>query len=297
MCEKQQVQQAITLPQWLRRPPGSVSETRELKQLLRASGLNTVCEEARCPNIAECFGRRTLTFLILGDRCSRRCGFCSIERGSNLGRFKGQEEEARQVADAVRALGLSYVVITSVTRDDLPDGGASAYALSVQALRAGMPEVRIELLVPDFSGSEKALRVVLESGPDVLGHNLETVPRLYHELRPQAVYERSLRLLGRAKELAPAVLTKTGIMLGLGETRDEVIALMKEAREQGVGVFTAGQYLQPNKQSYPVQEYLPLDAFEFYRIKAKALGFAGLRIGPLVRSSYHAAETLACVDR
>jgi lipoyl synthase len=291
MCKKHRVPQASALPPWLRRPPGSVSETRELKQLLRARSLNTVCEEARCPNIAECFSRGTLTFLILGNRCTRRCAFCSVEHGSDVG-GSGEQEEARQVADAVRELGLRHVVITSVTRDDLPDGGARAFAGSVRAVRSRMPEVKIELLVPDFSGSQQALRTVLESGPDVLGHNLETVQRLYHELRPQAVYERSLLMLRRAKELTPTVLTKTGIMLGLGETREEVILLMKEAREQGVDVFTAGQYLQPNKQSYPVQEYLPLAAYEFYSARAKELGFAGVHISPLVRSSYNAAEIL-----
>ena len=278
------------LPDWLRRRPGSAVETREIKQLLRQSKLSTVCEEARCPNIVECFGRGTLTFLILGDRCTRSCRFCSVEHGCAGAPAPEPWEEADRVADTAEKLGLRHVVVTSVTRDDLPDGGAQVYAQTVAALRSRIPAAAVELLIPDFAGCEQALHVVVDAAPDILGHNLETVPRLYPKLRPQAAYRRSLNLLQRAKEMNPSLTTKTGIMLGLGETAAEVRLLMREARQHGVDVFTAGQYLQPDRRCAPVEDYLAPEIFDRYRVWALEIGFRSAAIGPLVRSSYRADE-------
>ncbi|HQH26890.1 MAG TPA: lipoyl synthase, partial [Oligoflexia bacterium] len=276
-------------PSYLCRPPGSVRETRELKKMLRNAGLHTVCEEARCPNIADCFSRRTLTFLILGDVCSRNCRSCSVKHGISR-RGVEPEAEADRVAAAAAVLKLQHVVVTSVTRDDLPDGGASAFALTVRALHNKLPDAAVELLIPDLRGCHSALSIILESRPDVLGHNLETVPRLYGELRPQADYWRSLAVLERAKQCAPGIFTKTGIMLGLGETPVEVRSLMRDARSAGVDIFTAGQYLQPERRAAKVVEYLALEQYDQYRSWASAEGFSHAMIGPLVRSSYHAGQ-------
>ena len=295
MCEARQVKQAETgeirrplLPVWLRRPPGSNSSAAAVKRELRRCSLNTVCEEARCPNICECFAARTATFLILGDTCTRACRFCSVRSGKPvLGRDRFADE-AERVAQAAASLALRHVVVTSVTRDDLEDGGAAAFVLVVRALRNALPQATIELLVPDFQGSGEALGLVLESAPDILNHNLETVPRLYPSVRPEADYHRSLALLRAAKELAPQVRTKTGIMLGLGETTEEVHGLMREARSAEVDIFTAGQYLQPSKNELPVARYVPPDEFDAYREFSLNLGFRAAYLGPLVRSSYHA---------
>lgn len=278
------------LPEWLRRPPGSDQRTRTVKGLLRVQQLSTVCEDARCPNIGECFQHKTATFLILGDTCTRGCRFCSIKRGRPTATAADFENEAARVAQAAAALGLRYVVLTSVTRDDLPDGGASGFVATITALRQALPGVRIEVLIPDFCGDEQALHAVLRATPDVLNHNLETVPRLYRTVRPGAQYQRSLALLQRAKELLPTVVTKTGIMLGLGETEEEVCLLMADCRAHGVESFTAGQYVRPTRTSLPVVEYLPPFRFEQYTTQAWQLGFSAVAIGPLVRSSYHAAE-------
>lgn len=277
-------------PQWLRRPPGSASETRALKVLLRKSQLNTVCEEARCPNISECFSRGTATFMILGDVCTRGCRFCSVTTGRPQMPPAQFAAEGERVAEAAKALGLSHVVITSVARDDLDDGGAEGFWHTVRAVRRRIPGATVEVLVPDFRGSESALSRVLQAEPDVFNHNLETVPRLYRRVRPGTSYQRSLRLLEDAKRLAPRLITKTGIMLGLGEQRDEVLRLMDDCREHGVESFTAGQYMQPSRGHLAVHEYVTPEMFKDYESEARSRGFAHVAIGPLVRSSYHADE-------
>ena len=280
----------LRLPEWLRRPPGSSPETVEIKRLLRKGGLNTVCEEARCPNISECFSRGTATFMILGDVCTRGCRFCAVQTGRPHFSPDNFAKEADEVARAAEKLNLKHVVVTSVARDDLPDGGASGFAATIRALRLSRPEVTVEVLIPDFRGNNEALAIVAEAGPDVLNHNLETVPRLYRRVRPGSSYERSLTLLRSAKEYRSGMRTKTGIMLGLGEQASEVHALLQDAKEFGVDIFTAGQYLQPTRDHLPVQEYLTPEAFECYAQEARSIGIKEVFMGPLVRSSYHADE-------
>lgn len=280
-------------PDWLKRPPGSASETRELKKLLRKSKLNTVCEEARCPNISECFSRGTATFMILGDVCTRGCRFCSVTTGRPIMPSAQFAAEGERVAEAAEALGLSHVVITSVARDDLEDGGASGFAKSVAAVRERLPDSSVEVLVPDFRGSFSALHVVLDASPDVFNHNLETVPRLYRRVRPGASYRRSLDLLQEAKRYAPRVITKTGVMLGLGEEPAEVLSLMDDCRSCGVESFTAGQYMQPTRRHLAVEDYVTPDMFEYYESEACKRGFTHIAVGPLVRSSYHADEYIS----
>ena len=287
------VQKPRRLPDWLRRPPASARETAELKKLLRRSKLNTVCEEARCPNISECFSRGTATFMILGDVCTRGCRFCSVSTGVPSFREEDFEQEAGSVADAAAELNLRHVVVTSVARDDLSDGGASGFSSTIKALRRRVPGVSIEVLIPDFRGAEFALHLVVDAAPDVLNHNLETVPRLYRRVRPGSSYRRSLELLKKAKKRRPEMLSKTGIMLGLGESRDEVFQLMNDARAHDIDVFTAGQYLQPTREHIEVCEFIALERFDDYRTMAESLGFKHVFIGPLVRSSYHAGEALA----
>ncbi len=278
------------LPEWLRKPPRSAGETFELKTLLRKSRLNTVCEEARCPNISECFSRGTATFMILGDICTRGCRFCSVHTGKPIFSATEFTGEGERVAEAAESLGLSHVVVTSVARDDLPDGGASGFVATIEALRDRLPKVTIEVLIPDFRGDHKALESVVAAKPDVLNHNLETVPRLYRKVRPGASYKQSLDLLAKAKELFPNVSTKTGIMLGLGETKEEVLELMNDARAHGLNIFTAGQYMQPSKKHLPVVEYVTPEQFDWYSVAGKEVGFDHVFVGPLVRSSYHADE-------
>lgn len=280
----------LRLPEHLRRPPASSEETHALKRLLRRSKLNTVCEEARCPNITECFSRNTATFMILGDICTRGCRFCSVHTGRPVLPQAEFTDEAERVADAAESLGLKHVVVTSVARDDLRDGGASGFAATIGALRRRLPGATVEVLIPDLRGSEEALALIVDAAPDVLNHNLETVPRLYRRVRPGASYERSLTLLRRAKDRAPGMITKTGIMLGLGEERDEVRELMKDCRANLIDSFTAGQYLQPTREHLPVERYLDLDEFRAYEQDAHAAGFRHVAVGPLVRSSYHADE-------
>lgn len=278
------------LPEWLRRPPGSSSSAAPVKQVLRSLAVNTVCEESRCPNIAECFGRRTATFMLLGDICTRGCRFCAVKKGRPA--FVDElsyRAEAERVAQAAKELDLAHVVITSVTRDDLTDGGAGAFAAAIAAVRELNPRITVEVLVPDFLGREQAIAAVLEAAPDVFNHNLETVARLYQQIRPGAGYHRSLSVLHKAKQLRPAVLTKTGIMLGLGETKEEIVQLMQDCRDNQVEMFTAGQYLRPTRDNLEVRAYLSLDQFQQYRELARAAGFKHFQIGPLVRSSYHAA--------
>ena len=281
------------LPSWLRRPPGSSATTMEVKKLLRSSKLNTVCEEARCPNIAECFGRGTATFMILGDVCTRGCRFCSVHTGRPAMPETDFVREAESVAEAADNLGLKHVVVTSVARDDLADGGASGFEKTIAALRDRIPGITIEVLVPDFRGDIKSLEKVIAAEPEVFNHNLETVPRLYRRVRPGAQYQRSISLLSDANKLNPKIKIKTGIMLGLGEETSEVSALMEDAYQAGVSIFTAGQYLQPERKYLPVERYLKPAEFEDYERKAKELGFRHVAIGPLVRSSYMAESHLA----
>jgi len=263
-----------------------------MKQLLRRTKLHTVCEEARCPNISECFSRGTATFMILGDVCTRGCRFCSVTTGKPHFSADKFAEEGRAVAEAAQALGLRHVVVTSVARDDLSDGGASGFRETILALRERLPEATVEVLIPDFRGAEDALRIVVDAAPDVLNHNLETVPRLYRQVRPGSSYQRSLTLLQRAREFRPELLTKTGIMLGLGEEIAEVEALMQDSRAHGVESFTLGQYMQPTRDHLPVVEYITPERFAGYAERARALGFKHVASGPLVRSSYHADEYL-----
>lgn len=279
---------APLLPAWLREKRSSHSDTYAMKKLLRQSALATVCEEARCPNKGECFSRGTATFMLLGDICSRNCHFCSVCHGVPTESAKMFAARAVDLAVAVKHLELKYVVLTSVTRDDLPDGGATGFVLAIQAIREACPEIKIELLIPDFQGSRAALVSIVRAGPDVVGHNLETVSRLYPTVRPQADYQRSLAVLQQLKQLNPALITKSGIMLGFGETEEEVKALMEDLCGVGVELFTAGQYLQPKKEQLAVHEYLTKKRFSKYQHFAKKAGFRAYAIDPYVRSSYFA---------
>ncbi len=279
--------EALKKPSWLKKRIPPIQEIEKVKAILGRGNLHTVCEEARCPNLGDCFSRGTATFLILGRVCTRNCGFCAVERGTPL---PLNESEPETVARAVGELKLQYVVLTSVTRDDLQDGGASHYAEAIRAIRALDPGVKIEVLIPDLKGDRTALETVLKEQPDVLNHNIETVPRLYPQVRPQADYRRSLELLQRAKEIEPSVLTKSGFMLGLGETQEEVLNLLTDLREVGCDLLTIGQYLQPRSERLPVVRYVPPQEFEDYRQTAQGMGFKGVASGPFVRSSFHASQ-------
>lgn len=270
------------LPPWIKRR-FSLSSGEATEKLLRSLSLHTVCESARCPNIGECFGRGTATFLILGDTCTRSCGFCAVKKGQPL---PVDPEEPWRVAQAAKNLKLRHVVITSVTRDDLPDGGGRHFVQVIHAVRAALPEATVEVLTPDFQGRSEILELFRESLPDVFNHNLETVPRLYPEVRPQACYQRSLFVLQRFKTLFPSVLTKSGIMVGLGETEEEVLEVLADLRRVGCDVVTIGQYLRPSMRHLPVREYVPPHRFAFYEREAYRLGFRGVAGAPFVRSSY-----------
>ncbi len=274
-------------PPWLRVTIPAGGAYRQIRELVERGGLHTVCQEALCPNQGECFSRGTATFLILGDRCTRNCRFCAVEHAPSS---PADPDEPRRVAEAVESMGVSYVVVTSVTRDDLADGGAGLFADTVREIRKRRPPTLVELLVPDFLGSLEALKTVLASRPDVLNHNLETVPRLYATVRPGARYGRSLELLRRVKELDPGVVTKSGLMLGLGETDDEVAETLRDLREVGCDIVTLGQYLQPSKDHLRVERFVEPEAFDRWRERALAMGFGGAACGPLVRSSYKARE-------
>jgi lipoic acid synthetase len=275
-------------PPWLKvRAPGSPSYLR-LKGLLRDLKLHTVCEEAQCPNIGECWGHGTATFMILGDVCTRACAYCAIAHGRP---HPLDASEPGHVANAIETLGLSYVVITSVDRDDLADGGASVFAETIRQTRARLADCRIEVLIPDFQGDEAALRTVLEAGPDVLNHNTETVPRLYRMARSGGRYSRTLELLDRARRYAPAIPTKTGLMVGLGEDHDELVSTFKDLRNVGCQILTVGQYLRPSPSHAPMTRYYHPDEFQELKQIALDLGFVHVESGPLVRSSYHAHET------
>jgi lipoic acid synthetase len=275
----------LRLPEWIRaKNHGGLHDT---KQVLRSHGLSTVCEEARCPNIGECFSRPTATFMILGSKCTRNCGFCSVE--SSIPEPLDPEEPER-VAMAAKEMVLRYVVITSVTRDDLYDGGAEHFAKTVYAVKKYLPDTRVEVLTPDFKGNLNALNRVLHSKTDVYNHNVETVPRLYPVVRPGADYRRSLNILKYAKKIAPQINIKSGIMLGLGETLDEVIDVLRDLRNAGCELVTIGQYLRPSRLNLPVVEYIRPGVFERLRLKALNMGFKYAASAPLVRSSMNAEE-------
>ncbi|HPE21251.1 MAG TPA: lipoyl synthase [Candidatus Mcinerneyibacteriales bacterium] len=274
-------------PEWLKSKQIPTEEEQKVRRLMKNLHLNTVCREARCPNRVECFNRGTATFLIMGDTCTRRCRFCNVNKGKPQPLDK---EEPRHVAEAVKALGLKYVVITSVTRDDLPDGGAAHFASVIRKVREIDPGVGIEVLIPDFQGDSDSLNTVLDARPDVLNHNVETVSRLYEAVRPGAVYERSLELLARAKTINPSIKTKSGLMVGLGETDEELYGVFADLRKAGCDLLTIGQYLAPTKEHYPVADYILPEKFEEYRAKALEMGFLDAASGPLVRSSYKAGE-------
>jgi lipoic acid synthetase len=280
-------------PEWLKvRAPGSENYLR-LKGLMRGLGLHTVCEEANCPNIGECWHHGTATFMILGSTCTRSCGYCNVTHGAPL---PPDEHEPAKVASAIQTLSLNYVVVTSVDRDDLPDFGATQFARTITETRARMPGCRIEVLIPDFQGDEAALGVVLDAKPDVLNHNIETVPRLYRTARPGGRYPRALEVLSRTRQIAPSMATKSGLMVGLGEEWDEVVATLRDLRSADVNIVTIGQYLRPSLANLPmVRYYTPAEFAELKRI-ALELGFGHVESGPLVRSSYHAHEQYAAVS-
>ncbi|MGE5306436.1 MAG: lipoyl synthase [Alphaproteobacteria bacterium] len=272
-------------PDWIKvSAPGSANYLR-LKRMARQKNLHTVCEEARCPNIGECWSNKTATFLILGDTCTRGCRFCAIDKGKPLAL---DPEEPRNVARMVKDLGLNHIVITSVNRDDLPDGGAGHFAQTVFWVKLLNPGIRVELLIPDFEGNLSALKTVVDSGMEVLNHNVETVPRLYGRVRPGHTYECSRNILKTAKSMRPQVLTKTGLMLGVGETREEVLATLEDLRADDVDIVTLGQYLQPSPRQLKVDRYLTPDEFEEFKLAGEKLGYRHVESGPLVRSSYHA---------
>ena len=284
----QQPQDVLRKPAWIRAKFPGTPEVLRLKKILRDNHLNTVCEEASCPNIGECFSNGTATFMILGDICTRRCPFCDVAHGRPN---PPDVNEPANLAQTVTQMGLRYVVVTSVDRDDLRDGGASHFADCIVAMRASCPTTAVEILVPDFRARmDKALENLALAPPDVFSHNLETVPRLYRAVRPGSDYQHSLNLLKRFGQDHPDIETKSGIMLGVGETKDEVIELMHDTRNHGVSIFTVGQYLQPSRHHLPVSRYVPLEEFDEYRELGKSLGFSEVASGPLVRSSYRADQ-------
>ena len=273
-------------PPWLRIAKGR-GQCGKVSRILEEHRLNSVCSAAGCPNQGECFKNGTATFLLLGKNCTRNCTFCQVTQAEPE---RPEENEPQHVADAVQQMKLSHVVITSVTRDDLEDGGASHFAKTILQIRKQAPEVTIEVLIPDFKGNDAALQTVMAAEPDILNHNVETVPPLYGKVRPQAVFERSIALLKRAKEINPAVSTKSGFMVGLGETKEQVFKLLEVLHQAGCDMITIGQYLQPSLQHYQVQEYVHPDIFAEYQEQACRLGIPCVASGPLVRSSYHAKE-------
>lgn len=279
-------------PPWLRRrlPSGPVYE--QVRKLLSEGHLHTVCQEARCPNIWECFSQKTATFLILGDRCTRNCGFCAVAHGPSAPPDTGEPE---RVADAVQRMALKYVVITSVTRDDLQDGGAAFFADTIESIRTHVPEIIVEVLTPDFKGNFEAVKTVIRSRPHVFNHNTETVPRLYSTVRPQADYNTSLNVLKMAKQIDPAIITKSGIMLGLGEKEQEITKVFQDLLMSGCNILTIGQYLQPTKKHLPVKSFVPPEKFQELKDEALNMGFDGVASGPFIRSSYHAKELFKSV--
>jgi lipoic acid synthetase len=282
----------VRRPAWLKVRLPAGDNYFVLKRLMRGQALHTVCESARCPNVGECWAHRTATFMILGDLCTRRCGFCAVPKGRPGGKVDWQEPE--RVAEAAVRMGLKYAVVTSVDRDDLKDGGATVFALTIAALRRRIPGCQVEVLIPDFRGSDEALEIVLRARPDVLNHNVETVPRLYRAARRGSQYERSLGLLRRAREIAPAIPTKSGLMVGLGETLEEVCAVLRDLAAAGVHIVTIGQYLRPSREQLPVARFYTPEEFAALKQEGLRLGIRHVESGPLVRSSYRAgAQTTA----
>jgi lipoic acid synthetase len=275
----------LARPAWLRAPAPVGDNYRGLKDLIETLGLHTVCESAACPNVGECWNHGTATFMILGNVCTRRCGFCAVQKGAPLA---VDYDEPRRVAEAVAAMGLRFAVITSVNRDDRKDGGAELFALTIRAIRERVPDCGVEVLVPDFQGSRAAMEIVMAATPDVLNHNTETVPRLYRQVRLGARYERSLDMLAYAKSISPRTPTKSGLMLGLGETIDEVLGVMRDLRAHRVDILTLGQYLRPSPKHLPVVRYVTPAEFDDLRRAGYKMGFGHVESGPLVRSSYHA---------
>lgn len=277
-------------PPWIKKRIPSLQDLQKVKTILKGKGLHTVCEEAHCPNLGECFSKGTATFLILGDVCTRDCGFCAVAHGIPA---LPDETESERVAQAVKKMGLRYVVITSVTRDDLPDGGSALFAETIGAIRKQDQKIKVEVLVPDFKSDHSSLGKVLKASPDVLNHNIETISRLYLKVRPQADYERSLDLLQEARTSYPHLLTKSGFMLGLGETHEEVLELMEDLRGVGCDFLTIGQYLKPRSDRLPVERYIPLEEFEEYQRMGTKMGFKAVASGPFVRSSFEASQMFA----
>jgi len=274
-------------PPWLKVPAPGGPNYVALKQLMRDHGLHTVCEEAHCPNIGECWEHRAATFMILGDVCTRNCAYCAVAHGTPA---VLDEDEPLRLAAAVERMELKHVVITSVDRDDLPNGGAEIFAAAIAEIRRRAPDTSVEVLIPDFKGSDAALRIVVDAQPDILNHNLETIDRLYRLARPGGRYARALELLARAKQLHPGMLTKSGIMCGLGEEWDELIAAMRDLRGHGVDILTLGQYLRPSRDHVPIARYYAPDEFAELRRLGREMGYRHVEAGPLVRSSYHAWE-------
>ena len=272
-------------PDWLKIRVRNTKEKDEVFALLEKLSLHTVCEEAGCPNLMECYSRRTATFMILGNNCTRNCTFCNVTKARPT---PVDPEEPRHLAEAVKAMGLKHVVVTSVTRDDLKDGGSGHFAQVIRAVKDTTPDVVVEVLIPDFQGKEEALQTVIAAAPEVINHNIETVKRLYPTVRPMAVYERSLELIRRVHEKAPGIMTKSGIMLGLGETKDEVIKVFEDLLENGCEALTIGQYLAPSPKHHPIVEYITPEQFAGYKEIALSMGFAFVASNPFVRSSYHA---------
>jgi lipoic acid synthetase len=287
MKQKSNAANRIRKPAWLKQRLPSGPDFEKIKGMIGKDRLHTVCQEAGCPNIWECFSHHTATFLIMGSRCTRNCRFCAVAEGPLE---PPDPREPERVANVARQMGLKYVVVTSVTRDDLPDGGAGIFAATIEKVRQQIPGVCVEVLIPDFQGSREALETVLKARPDVLNHNIETVPRLYPQVRPQADYRRSLELIQRARESELALVTKSGLMLGLGEKREEIAITLEDLLEAGCRVLTLGQYLQPSKDHLPVIRYIPPEEFEEWRKTALGMGFDEVASGPFVRSSYHAKE-------
>ena len=274
-------------PEWLKIKKGETRDIREVERMLAANQLHTVCREANCPNRMECFGNKTATFLIMGPNCTRGCRFCNVTKEAPLCL---DPDEPANVAKAVVELGLRHAVVTSVTRDDLADGGAAHFVAVIRAIREASPGTSVEVLIPDLKGNWEALEVIMNAHPDILNHNVETIERLYPEIRPEAEYARSLELLKRAKTMQPDILTKSGLMLGLGETEEEVLSLLKDLRAHEVDLVTIGQYLPPSAAHYPVKEYVHPEVFESLAAKGMAMGFQDVSSGPLVRSSYNAGK-------
>jgi len=279
--------QRVPKPAWLRAKAPAGDNFHNLKKLARGLGLHTVCESAQCPNIGECWNHKTATFMLLGDICTRRCGFCAVPKGRPE---PIDWDEPRRVAEAVATLGLKHAVVTSVNRDDDNIGGAKVFAETIREIRELTPDCRIEVLIPDFQGMDEALKIVLDANPDVLNHNTETVPRLYRVVRSGARYERTLTLLANAKKFSPGMVTKSGVMVGLGETSEELVEVFRDLGNRGVDILTVGQYLRPSKDHLPIARFYAPEEFEYLKTEALRFGFRHVESGPMVRSSYHAHE-------